>query len=234
MSTFNNIEDLDAVQVERQRSGLAVTSLVCSLIICCPITTVLGPLLGVIALFRLKGKPHLSGKSFAISGIVIGIIATLFWVIASTYISKYAMEFVEQTREVSTETIQAGYDGNYDEFRSHLSRSSDDVTDAEIKAFIAILEDRFGKFDSAFLNMQEENKEIQQTSQEVPIPIRFIFETKDTTGFMTFEFIPGTEYGYEMKIGCIQIHDSKNGDIIFPEDSICAPSKSSSDASDDS
>lgn len=234
MSTFNNIEDLDAVQVERQRSGLAVTSLVCSLIICCPITTVLGPLLGVIALFRLKGKPHLSGKGFAISGIVIGIFATLLWALASTYISKYAMEFVQQTREVSTETIQAGYDANYDEFRSHLSRSSDDVTDAEIKSFIAILEDRFGKFDSAFLNMQEENQEIQQTSQEVPIPIRFIFETKDTTGFMTFEFISGTKYGYEMKIGCIKIHDAKNGDIIFPEDSICAPSKSSSDASDDS
>jgi len=233
MSTFNNIEDLDAVQVERQRSALAVTALVCSLIICCPITTVLGPLLGAIALFRLKGKPHLSGKGFAISGIVIGIIATLFWVLASTYIAKYAMEFVQQTREVSTETIQAGYDGNYDEFRSHLSRSSDDVTDAEIKAFIAILEDRFGKFDSAFLNMQEENQEIQQASQEVPIPIRFIFETKDTTGFMTFEFIPGTAYGYEMKIGCIKIHDAKNGDIIFPKDSICAPSKSSSDASDD-
>ncbi len=233
MSTFDPIEDLDAVQVEQQRSGLAVTSLICSLIICCPITTILGPLLGVIALFRLKSRPHLTGKGFAISGIAVGIITTLIWVVLSIYTSKFIMGFVEQTNRISTDSIQAGYDGNYDEFRGYLSRSSDDATDAEIKSFITVLEERFGKFDSAFLNMEEQKQEIQQTAQEVPIPVRFIFETKDTTGYITFEFIPGTGFNYEMKIGCIKIKDAKNGDIIFPIDSICAPAKTSSEESDD-
>ena len=234
MSTFDNIENLDEESVIQQRSGLAVASLVCSLIICCPITTILGPLLGVIALIRMKSKPHLSGKGFAWSGIVVGVIVTILWVIAFILIARLATGFLEQTRRVSTETIQAGYDGDYETFREHLTRSAAQVTDAEIKTFIELLETRFGKFDSAFFNMEEQNQEIQQTSREAPIPIRFIFETKDTTGYIMFEFIPGTDFDYEMQIGCIKIRDTKNGDIIFPTDSICAPVKVAPSDSDDS
>lgn len=234
MSTFETFDNLDAEPVAKQRSRLAVTSLVCSLIICCPITTILGPLLGVIALIKMKSKPHLSGKGFAWSGIVVGVIVTILWVFASLFFVKIATGFIEQTRRVSTETIQAGYDGDYETFREHLTRSAAQVSDAEIKTFIELLENRFGKFDSAFLNMQEQNQEIQQTSREAPIPIRFIFETKDTTGYIVFEFIPGTDFDYEMQIGCIKIRDAKNGDIIFPTDSICAPVKVAPSDLDDS
>jgi hypothetical protein len=49
-----------------------------------------------------------------------------------------------------------------------------------------------------------------------------------------FEFIPGTDFDYEMQIGCIKIRDAKNGDIIFPIDSICTPVKVAPSDSDDS
>ena len=234
MDTYNNIENIDAEQTSRQRSGLAVTALVFSLIICCPITTIIGPILGVIALVRMKSKPHISGKGFAWSAIVVGIVATVLWAIASMFIAKFATEFVEQTKRVSTETIQAGYDGDYDTFRSHLARSSSTVTDGEIKTFIELLKKRFGTFDTAFLNMQEQNQDIQSTNREAPIPIRFIFETKDTTGYIVFEFVPGKDLDYEMQIGCIKIRDPENGDIIFPPDSICAPANDSTKDSDGS
>ncbi len=234
MDTHNNIENLDAEQTSCHRSGLAITALVFSLIICCPITTIIGPILGVIALIRMRGKQHISGKGFAWSAIVVGIIATVLWAIASIFIAKFATEFVEQTKRVSTETIQAGYDGDYDTFRSHLARSSSKVTDVEIKTFIELLNERFGTFDTAFLNMEEQNQEIQSTNQEAPIPIRFIFETKDTTGYIVFEFVPSKNFDYEMQIGCIKIRDSENGDIIFPPDSICAPVNDSTKDSDGS
>lgn len=234
MDTYKNLENPDAEQTSSHRSGLAVTALVFSLIVCCPITTIIGPILGVISLVRMKSKPHISGKGFAWSAIIVGIIATVLWAIASMFIAKFATEFIEQTKRVSTETIQAGYDADYDTFRSHLSRSSSKVTDSEIKTFIELLQERFGTFDTAFFNMEEQNQEIQSTNQEAPIPIRFIFETKDTTGYIVFEFVPGKNFDYEMQIGCIKIRDSENGDIIFPLDSICAPANDSKKDSDGS
>ncbi len=56
----------------QKRSGLAVASLVCSLIFFCPLTTLLGPLLGLIALATMGGDPPKRGKGMAATGIVLG------------------------------------------------------------------------------------------------------------------------------------------------------------------
>ncbi len=220
---MSTIEDLDVEQqLETHRSGLAVTSLVCSLIVCCPITTILGPILAVVSLLKMKGKPHITGKGFAISSIFVGVISTLVWVAGSMYLGSLVTDLINDFGRVSTATMKAGYEGDYDTFRSHLSRKTSKATDHEIKSFIADVEGRFGPFDKAFINMQDQDQQIQSNSQqEIPLPMRFIFETKDATGHITFEFIPSDTELYEIQITCIKIEDSIHGDIIFPGDSSC-------------
>jgi len=222
LSSFNDIENLDLESSPSERSRLAVASLVCSLIICCPLVTIFGPILGVVAFFKMKREPHLSGKGFAVSGILIGAITTIIWILVSMFLVKVFVNFVEQTRAVSTQTIQSGYDGCYTCFRENLTPTSALVTDEEIQSFIETLEERYGTFDSAFLNMEEQNQNIQPTQRETPIPIRFVFETTDVTGFIMFEILPSSFYEFGMKIECIKIEDTKNGDIIFPLDSACS------------
>jgi hypothetical protein len=230
---MNEVQNLDGINnqennvLSQERSTLTTVALISSLIVCCPVTTILGPILGVVALIRLRSRPHLKGKGLAWSSIIVGIIATAVWAVLGMLTFNFITDFVEQTRTVSTETIQAGYDSDYSTFRSYLTKSSSQVSDEEIQIFIETLKERYGNFDSAFFNMQEqEQTEITQTTREAPIPIHFVFETTDATGIIMFEFVPTNDW-YEMKIGCIQIEDTKHGDIVFPVDSPCAPPVSS-------
>ena len=57
-------------------SGLAISSLVCSLIFCCPLTTIIGPILGLIAFVSIGSKPNLRGKGLALTGIILGVLMT--------------------------------------------------------------------------------------------------------------------------------------------------------------
>ena len=203
MSTFDstNTDVLGIEPQSRQVSTLAVSALICSIIICCPILSLLGVLLGAIALIRLKSLPHLKGKGLAWTGIVIGVVSTVLWVVLSMYAGKVFTEFLEQTKTVSTETIEAGYADDYQSFRSHLDASITNVTDVEIDTFIGELESRFGKFDSAFLNMEEQNQTVMSSRPgEAPIPIRYVFETTDATGFIVFSFLGKQDFSYDMKI----------------------------------
>ena len=132
MSEVQNLDEINNHEnnvMFQERSTLATAALVSSLIVCCPITTILGPILGVLALIRLPSRPHLKGKGFAWSSIIVGIIATVVWVVLGWLTVNFFTDFVEQTRTVSTETIQAGYDKDYNTFRSHLTRSSSQVSD---------------------------------------------------------------------------------------------------------
>ncbi|MBT4524176.1 MAG: DUF4190 domain-containing protein [Phycisphaerae bacterium] len=232
---MNMIDELTVETNQTQRSGLATIAMVCSFIICCPITTIVGPILGVIALLTLRGKPQLTGKGFAWTAIVVGLISTIIWVGAGLFFGRMALKFIEQAGEVTTTTIQAGFDKDYTTFRAGLSQSSSDVTDEEIDQFITELESRYGTFDSAVMNMEEQQQGIKPTANEAPLPIRLLFETTDVPADVLMEVIPSGGFEFEFKLGCIRINDAKLGDLIFPKGSACdtAPEDPTKEESDE-
>ena len=61
---------------DRKTSGIAIASLVCSLICCIPVTTILGILLGVGAMVSIGSNPEKKGKGLAITGIILGAVFT--------------------------------------------------------------------------------------------------------------------------------------------------------------
>ena len=68
-------------------SAMAVWSLVCSLIFCCPVTTVLGVLLGVGAVATIGSNPNKKGKGMAFTGILLGLVfsAVQVWAYGKFY-----------------------------------------------------------------------------------------------------------------------------------------------------
>jgi hypothetical protein len=214
----NKFEELAIETSTPQRSGLATAALICSLIVCCPITTLVGPILGIISLLTLKGR---SGKGFAWISIIVGVIASAIWLTGGLFASKMALQFIEQAGEVTTTTIQAGYDGDYTTFRKGLTRNSSTVTDEEISSFIDELRSRYGNFDSASMNFEEQDQKIKPSTNEAPIPVSLIFETTDVSADVLMVIIPSSGMEYDLKVNCFRINDSKNGDIIFPKDSSC-------------
>ena len=79
-------------------SGLAISSLICSIICCLPFTTIPGILLGAGALLSIGKNAALRGRGLAITGIVLGVIFTIGQVLiypAIWGVFKDSMEVVE-------------------------------------------------------------------------------------------------------------------------------------------
>ena len=207
-----------------ERSGLATAAFVCSVIICCPVTTVVGPILGLIALISLRGKPNVKGKGFALSAIVIGLLSTVLWAIVIPLSINWFVQFVEEVGDTATTTISAGYEGDYAEFRTNLTRSSATVTDDEIQEFIEELQSRYGEFDSAVFVYDRNVEDLQPTGIETPFAVRLVFETTDVEVDCMYEIVPQGGLEINLLIGCMLIHDAKNGDLVFPKGSYCEPS----------
>ena len=98
---MNSIEELSIETETSQRSGLATAALISSLIVCCPIATIVGPILGIISLATLKGR---SGKGFAWTAIVVGLISTVLWIGAGVFFGQMAFKFIGQVGETTTNT----------------------------------------------------------------------------------------------------------------------------------
>ncbi|MBC8200524.1 MAG: DUF4190 domain-containing protein [Planctomycetes bacterium] len=228
----NQIEELTIDANGPQRSGLATAALIASLIICCPVTTIIGPILGIISLVSMRGKPHVSGKGFAWTAIIVGVIATVIWAFAGMFIGKMAVQFIEKSGEVTTLTIQAGYDGDYETFRDGLARNAAEVSDEEIKTFIDELKTRYGKFDSASLNMEgDAGAQGASGPNTAATPIRFLFESTDVIGEVVFEVIPGEDFEINLYIHSFKIIDAKDGNILFPKGSPSVSTEQTSDVS---
>ncbi len=60
-------------------SGLAVASLVCSLIFCIPLLGLIGAIMGIAALGATK-RPGVRGRGLAIGGIIAGVLVTFLWI----------------------------------------------------------------------------------------------------------------------------------------------------------
>jgi hypothetical protein len=221
MNEFNSpVEESFEPQEQSEsldRSKLAVWSLICSLIVCCPFVTIFGPILGAIALIKMKSNPR-SGKGMAISGIVIGVITTVLSVGALLFAFT---EVMNQVTESASEVITASYAKEYDKARESFAAQTNDVTDEALQSFANELQSRYGAFDSITLNWSAEEQQLEPKGQLAPMPVILIFETESVHATIMFELVPGGDFVVS-KFCCIQIEDAVHGNVIFPLDSPCA------------
>jgi len=205
MSEFHaHLEDYDRPHQEPQTtSGLAIGSLVCSLIICCPLVTVLGPILGAIALATIGSPPKQKGKGLAMAGIIIGTITTIMsaWV---AYAGTVRVIYMFNGSELA---MSAGFAGDISGFKGHF-HDGHQVPDADAQAFLEQLEDRYGAYIGMSLNANEEPVEGDQPGTLLTFSI-IRFADREVEAEAEVHFLP-------MQIEYILIRDPEQGDLRFP------------------
>ncbi|MBT4531055.1 MAG: DUF4190 domain-containing protein [Phycisphaerae bacterium] len=202
-----------------QRSKLAIASLICSLIFCCPVVTIFGPILGIVALLKIKSS-HLLGKKLAIAGIFLGVITTVLSCWGGYYVYSKAKGILGDVTQTASEVITASYSHDFEEVRKNFSSQNSAVSDEEIDEFANLLLSRYGSFDSVVVDWEADDQDLQPSGQITPMPVILVFETESVHGTLMFEIVPGGDF-VEAKFCCIKIDDTTHGDIIFPKDSQC-------------
>ncbi len=203
-------------------SGLAITSLVSSLIFCCPVTTLLGIVLGLAAFFTIGSNPAKKGKGLAITAIVLGVVFTGGQYFAGKW--AYA-NFYEIVLIGPRDALSAGMGGDVAAFKGWFHGPGATATDAEARAFLEELNQRYGGFVSAKFDQQAAQGVKQPAPGQANVPFPYVLTFQNATVNSETEIIfadPSAGPGFLKKLGYIKIFDPDRGDLEYPPPS--APS----------
>ena len=217
---------------DKPRCGMATASLICSLILCCPIVTLVGVILGIVALLKIRGSA-MSGRGLAWAGIIIGILTTTLTTLFMIIAINIGLGVLEQTPESVTTAIKAGITGDIEKFRMEFTHDAVAASDDEITSFLETITTRYGVFDKAVIDMATMQAGQQPSGDEPELPIQLVFETKTISAIAVFTIAKGTDSLFDVQIQCLLIRDPENGDVAFPLASQCGSSVSETDTKTD-
>jgi len=214
-------------ETEVKTSGLAIASLVCSLLFFCPITTLLGPLLGIIAIPVISSNPRRKGMGLAVAGILIGIILTAGWGFGGYKAYQFGYQFVEVVMEGPQDALTAGSNGDLITFKASFYGPGATATDEEAQAFLDTLNTRYGSFVSSQLDEKELESRggtVQPAPGEanVAFPYLLTFSSGQVSADAEIVFAdPNSQPSsfketFINKLGYIIIRDDELGNLTYP------------------
>lgn len=217
MSEFHaQMDDYQQVQQPQGTSGLAMASLACSLFVCCPLVTILGPILGVAAVATIGSPPRKKGKGLAIAGIILGLLTTIGSGAAYWVGYRWTMDNVAFVLEGPDPALRAGFAGDADGFRSHFHGPGARASDEEIRAFLDELEERYGTYVRSEFDV-ESGASPSPTSQQGQIVFPYRLEFVDEAVSAEVELIWDESMGRSITaLGHIHVYDPDLGDLRFP------------------
>jgi hypothetical protein len=198
---------------EQKTSGLAIASLVCSLILCCPITTILGPLLGIAALIKIGGNPALKGRGLAVAGIILGVAFTIFQVWGGT---RFYHQFIVPVLRGPEAALAAGFAGDTAGFKAGFYGPGAPAGDAEVTAFVAELRGRYGEFTSCRFDESRPSPSPSPGQTRQRFPYVLVFEQKSVSADAEMIFFDEAKGQMVMKWESITISDPDLGDLTYP------------------
>lgn len=198
----------------RRTSGLAIASLVCSLICCLPVTTILGVLLGIGAIISIGSHPEKKGKGLAIAGILLGVVFTIGQAIGYPKIWDVIKESMKMVETGPRDALTAGFAGDIAGFKAKFHGAGATASDAEAMAFIDALRSRYGEFVGS--QMLQQQAQPAYGSPVVAFPYSIEFSGEEVIAETEIVFSDPKTGGFIMKIGRITILDAEEGDLTFP------------------
>ncbi|MCK4872753.1 MAG: DUF4190 domain-containing protein [Phycisphaerales bacterium] len=196
-------------------SRLAITALVCSLVFFCPLTTLIAPLLGVIAIFTIGSNPHRKGIGLAATAIVLGLAFT----VGQAFIGykTYSM-FIGPIRVGPRDALAVGSAGDIVGFQNSFHGPGATADEAVARVFLDELTARYGGFVGCTVDLQTQ---AQTTPGQPAVPFVYILTFEKTTVSAEAEIIIAdpTTGEFISKLGYIQIFDEEAGDLHYPPES---------------
>ena len=209
-TTITNEEYFEVDPKRGKMSVWSVAALVCSLILCCPIVTVVGVILGIIGLFDTRGGRR-RGRGLAIVGIVLGVLVTAAWVTLSVMgWSRYFEAIFSGPSIVMESGYKKDNKGVTDFFAEGYVPTSE-----EIDAFFTESEQRFGAFNRA--SPKDDQTTTAGNQKLIEVQYSFEFEKATVDADVTFDIKDKviTESGSYIGILEIKIEDPEGEDLIL-------------------
>ncbi len=223
--TFATLSTPEEFSQPRTVSRLAITSLILSLIFCCPVTTIAGIVTGAIAVVFTTKDRSLSGRWIAILAIAISLAGTALQIGASFQGYNLVIMPILTGPQAA---LKDGESGDISEFQSHFALTAAQGNTAEdAKSFLDDVKERYGTFTGASLDQGSAPNKLPSAKQGFVGDYQLDFANGRVRATCDVEIVDAGG-NLSMKLKSLLIHDAKEGDIAFPtsalEDSAKNPS----------
>ena len=195
----------------RQISLWALASLVCGLGFLCPLASMMGPLLGVVALAEIGRKPHRTGRRLAVAGIVAGLAALAGWgMVARLWHVNARIPLIYGPAA----ELAAGLAGDVAAFKSAFHGDGAAAAEAEAIAFLSEVRGRYGRLVGS--GQREEAGGTEAGTRQLRIPYTFQFESGPVDAEAQFVLWADDAPGLVLKFRWLVIRDDELGDLVYP------------------
>lgn len=135
---MNQDAPMESITRGRSWSSLALASLVLSVL---PVGSIVAPILGALALVRLRRHPELRGAPLAWAGIAVGTVASILMV-GGAYAMYRAFDELAHRPE---RALAAAWRGDAAAFRQEMTRPGSEATSAQLASWVRPLRERLGE-----------------------------------------------------------------------------------------
>jgi hypothetical protein len=198
----------------------AVLSLLCGVAVLCPITSLLGPILGVVALAEIRRKPYRTGTGLAVAGILCGLVATAGWAAAARWWHVNAR--VPLLRGPAP-ALAAGLAGDLSGFKAGFTEEGAVADDAEALAFLDEVSGRYGHLVGS-TQRQAGAEEAPPTPADTRRPrVAYTFQFESGPVEAEARFVVWAQgQGLVLKFAWLALRDQEEGDLVYPASAIDA------------
>ncbi len=197
----------------RSVSRLAITSLILSLVFCCPLATLAGIVTGTIAVIFTMRDRTLSGRWMAILAIVISLTLT---VVQVTVIYAGYQTVLVPVLTGPQSALKEGEAGNIGAFQSRFETTpTNGNTPENAKNFLDGVKERYGVFTGSALDQGSVPNKMPTAAKEFVGDYQLDFAKGRMRATCAIE-IADPKGELSMKLKSILIHDTERGDISFP------------------
>jgi hypothetical protein len=200
------------------RSPLAIAALVLALVPCCPPVSLLGAILGLVALRRIQlanGPP--ANRRLAIAAVLIGIGVSLF----SGFLMNTAARSIDhRTTQMMVEHVEqaireAAEGREHDALQRWSSAAQEQITAEDLREFGTATQSRHGRLQRFSITSQSRSGTLLQ--QRFDVAGLFIFERRKRTGAASFEVRPSRRGLLpEIRMESLLIEDREHGNLRLP------------------
>jgi len=211
-----------AMMPPKKTSGLAIGALVCSLvgIVACGITAPIGVILGAVGFATTGPSAQRKGRGLSIAAIIIGVIVTVGWVYGGKMAYDFIGGFVKFSMEGPNEALTKGFAGDIPGFQASFHGDGATAPAAEAKSFLDMLEQRYGKYQSAAIN-QNSNSQPQSNQQpQITLPYTLTFANATVDADVELIFADQKTGTILKKLGFIAVTDATLGNLTFPSTAV--------------
>ncbi len=194
-------------------SKLAVTSLVLSVIFCCPLTTVAGLVIGLSAVFATIRDRTLSGRWIAVTAIVIATLATIGQCVVG--VQGYRTVFAPIFTGPQT-ALRAGERGDLAAFQECFTSTAAEGNNSDnSQQFLTEMKARYGAFTNAALDTSTAAAQAPAAGQDLVADYQLDFAKGRIRSTCAIEVIAPAGH-LSLKIRSVLIHDADKGDMRYP------------------